>query len=217
MICVIINSGGKYMSYTRYNNEIVKIIKKVHKEQSKQDNDNKKREISQNRIIRLCPCSFLNQTLENEKKVIHSYSLSSPLLLPESLSLRDTCEIISYLSDRFADEFLILKPSDKEICAIIQKLTDFFGFKKLNPDEFDYQEGSFKEDIVYSDNEDKQISSGIIKKEGITDIFIVTGDLELFAKSDASNRYFNWYIPEITKERFQELLSKIIQNEEKSL
>ncbi len=102
-----------------------------------------------------------------------------PFKLPLGMNLLDAFKVLSYLIDYFEKNFNISKFSPGCL-KMLDKALNFeeLGFLRLNE--------------YLSDDE-------------VNDLFMVTGNLEKFKESPNYLRYFNWYIPNVSKEQIKEI------------
>lgn len=99
--------------------------------------------------------------------------------LPLGMNLLDAFKVLSYLIDYFEKNFNIPKFSSS-CFNMLDKALNFeeLGFQRLNE--------------YLCDDE-------------VNDLFMVTGNLEKFKESANYLRYFNWYIPNVSKEEIKEI------------
>ena len=123
------------------------------------------------------------------------YYISSPYSAPEGLNFSDICKTVSYATKRVIGEKNTL-PFYENMELINYELERDYGFNKIKDECY---EGFFS--ITQGYDKYREIQTTICHPiEGVTDLFIVAGDKEVFKRSPLNNRYFNWYDNNVTKQ-----------------
>ena len=158
--------------------------------------------------IRLCYVSFekFKSYASYETKLGQTYGVSSTFKAPKNMSLPEVCMVVSYLSDRIELKNN-LEPACEESVIKVSNHLEKFGFEKID------SEGKGHYHRVYNRNAllNKCIKTGMLDKEknDVVYLFTVGGDVKLFEKSDLNDRYFDWYIENVTTEEFKDIYKNV--------
>lgn len=106
-----------------------------------------------------------------------------PFMLPEGMSREDSFKVLSYLTD-FIEKKFDLEPCSYKSVAVLDDVLNLerLGFKRLD---------------VSIDDDSK-----------IIDLFTVAGRLQLFKRSNHYQKYFEWYMEDVTLDEVKDIYSK---------
>lgn len=121
--------------------------------------------------------------------------VSSPFMIPKGMSLESACKVISYLSEKVEKENNI-EPASEDSVALVSKLLEDYGFKKM---DVDYTPGHYHS--VSEPRSFSKINTSFDDPiESTYDLITVDGDNKLFKKSVLGTRYFDWFKEGFSKE-----------------
>ena len=139
-------------------------------------------------------------------KLNQTFQITAPRYVPLGMSIEDAYKIVSYLIDKTQKE-------NNDLCfekcfrIVMSKLSDY-GFKE---DKFNVRQG-----YLYSSAEKPfgkiktaEYFDKCKKVDGVTDLFVIDGDVNLFKNSDLNDRYFNWYKKDITTDKVYKIYQDI--------
>lgn len=139
------------------------------------------------------------------RKVGQTYGISSPFRLPNGMSIKNACKVVSYLSDKIEEENG-LEPACEQSVIMVSSILENYGFKKVE----DQDKGHFHSVSLYNPFYGLRTGFPACKKiEGVIDLFTVDGNFGLFKKSDLFDRYFEWYTEGITNQEVADIYKNI--------
>ena len=141
----------------------------------------------------------------SQLKVGQTHGISSPFRLPNEMTLEEACKVISYLSDKLEKENN-LEPGCEQSVAMVSHILDKFGFEKVESSEHGHYHCISDYSPIHRIQSPFNICNPI---EGVVDLISVGGDFKIFKKTKVSERYFDWYTPNVTKEEIQQIYKGI--------
>lgn len=143
----------------------------------------------------------------DEEKIGKTFGISSPFILPDGMTLEESCKVISYLSEKIESENDLPPACEKSVAKVSNILSDY-GFNKVEG----YSHGHFHSTGLFNPTSRiitayTNINAGHI--EGVTDLFTIGGDLSLFEKSDLNKRYFDWFSEGVSEQEVQQIYDRL--------
>ena len=130
------------------------------------------------------------------------YFISSPFELPEGMSLEDAYKVVSYISETTEREEE-LQPASQASVSLTSAQLENYGFKK-QPAK---QEGYIHSRRI-CDDMPKSIRSCCNSVPNVVDLFTVA-NMTNFKKTNLSDRYFEWFTPNVTKEEIEKIYDSL--------
>ena len=142
------------------------------------------------------------------KRIGKTIGYSCPFKAPKGMTLEDACKVVSFLSELVEKDGKI-EPASETSVQIVGAYLKALGFDKVDDKDVDYSHRH----AVSFDKKDalNLIESNITpeQKLGVTDLFTVGGDIDLFLKTDLNDYYFDWFTPNITEAQVREIYANI--------
>lgn len=134
--------------------------------------------------------------------VFQVYGVTCPFRLPEGMTLKDACRIVSYLTDKVEkeNEFEI---GDTKGTKLVSELLADYGFKALRGKKYNCMYSNQKYKIL------GKIKTICEKEPNTVDLFTVRGDMKVFDKTELKSRYFPWYAKGVTKEEVKAICNEL--------
>lgn len=140
-------------------------------------------------------------------RIGQTFGISSPFKIPEGMSLKDACKVISFLSVKIEKEYNLEPASEKSVAAV-SKILESFGFEKIDG----YDHGHIHT-VLTLDNPFKRIKTTVEqccgKIDGVADLFTINADFKLFQRTDLYDRYFEWFTYNRYADEIKEIYKKI--------
>lgn len=142
------------------------------------------------------------------KRIGTTIGYSCPMKAPKGMNLKDTCKVVSYLSELVETNGKV-EPASELSVQIVGAYLKALGFDKVDESQVDY---SHRHSVAYPakgalNYEDSKIAPE--RKLGVTDLFTVGGDVDLFLKSDLNDYYFDWFVPGVTEQEVRDIYAGI--------
>lgn len=111
---------------------------------------------------------------------------------PYGMSKEDAFKVISFLLDSTkliikADTGRNVDVANKDVIKHTDKALGLAGFNRIKDDAFN-------------------------NFDGVTDLYLVSGNLKKFKKSSEYKKYFNWYVDDVTEQDVEEIYKSIGSN-----
>ena len=161
--------------------------------------------------IRLYYVAFnkINDLKTLDTKIGKTFGVSMPFVLPNGMSIKDACKVVSFLFDKVERENLNIVPGSESCVCMVNKLLSKYGFSAMESAE----RGHFYTESNYKPG--KKIQTDVFpvcnKIEGTIDLFTIGGSVRIFKKTDLAKRYFNWYIKGVTAKDIKNIYESIGQ------
>lgn len=188
---------------------IFDIFKKKDKQENKHIDFLNNHNITSATKIRLCYVAMekFRDYGTNQKKIGQTTGLSSVFELPQAMSLKDACKVISYLSEK-TERQCKLEPASENSVAKTSAILESYGFKKID----ESNKGHYH--CVREYNPFSAIKSNLREnQQGAVDLLTVGGDFDVFKKSDLYATYFDWFTENVKKQEVEQIYEKIGQKE----
>lgn len=144
----------------------------------------------------------------NRQMLGKTYGISSPFYLPTGMSIEDACKVVSYLSEKIEREHN-LEPASNGSVAAVSRILDKYGFEKKEGCPHGYSHTTSRDTLDILRLRREWALPGNESIAGVTDLFTVGGDFDLFKRSDLYENYFDWFTEGVTEEEIYEIYRKI--------
>lgn len=142
---------------------------------------------------------FVREDSFFKRKLGKTLGFSSAFKIPEGMTLNQACDVISYLFEKAAQDGEF-EPESNACTAHVSNQLSAFGFQKLEEYKPGYCHSVHNYSRVALKNTDHYLPI-----PGVVDLMSIGGDIDLFEKTDLSERYVEWFTPGITKEQVNEI------------
>ena len=142
----------------------------------------------------------------SQMRVGMTVGASSQFDLPENMTMKQACKVISYLSEKVEKEKEIEPASEESVMAVSNILEDY-KFKKLQETK------PTRIHLVKKYRRFSKISVPCQAREGAVDLITFSGDEKCFKNSEMYSRYFDWFTENVTSEEIDEIYSNINHKE----
>lgn len=188
---------------------IFDIFKKKDKNENKHIDSLDNQHITSATKIRMCYVAMEKFSAydTNQKKIGQTTGLSSVFELPQGMSLKDACKVISYLSEKTELENK-LEPASENSVAKTSAILENYGFKKID----EANKGHYH--CVQEYRPFSTIKANLREnQQGAIDLLTVGGDFDVFKKSNLYATYFDWFTENVKKQEVEQIYQKIGQKE----
>ena len=141
-----------------------------------------------------------------DSRLSQAFGMSNAYILPENMSIKDACKVISYLSELIEQKHN-LEPACPKSVSLVSKELQHYGFKKMEDSWSGYIHGTCfytSRAIELLPTLQRVYNQG----NGAVDLFTVGGDFKLFKRTNLYNRYFEWFTSGITKEEVKDIYNQ---------
>ena len=126
---------------------------------------------------------------------------SKAMILPNGMTIEDACKVVSFLSEKVAREYQYTLTSPNGVDMVSKYLVNL-GFDTVSC----YKSGYFHYHNDYKPFRKIKISN---EEKGVTDLFAVAVDFNVFKKSDLYDRYFDWFTSGVTEQEIKDIYERI--------
>lgn len=140
-------------------------------------------------------------------RIGQTFGISSPFKIPEGMSMKDACKVISYLSVMVENKYNIEPATEKSVTMVSKILADY-GFEEICGYGQTHIHTVLALDYPFSRIPTK-IEQSCSKIDGVADLFTINADFKLFEKTDLHNRYFEWFTDGVTKQDVEKIYKNI--------
>ncbi len=139
---------------------------------------------------------------ENKMKCGSLFISSSAFKLPDYMTMKEACKIVSYLSEKVEKENNI-EPASKESVGAVSKILENYGFVKTNLVEPEYYHSTSK----FSDSLKITFNKPAI--DGVVDLITIGGSTLCFKRTDLYPRYFNWFTKNVKEDEIKAIYKAV--------
>ena len=142
--------------------------------------------------------------LGGDSRIGVTFGASSSFVLPEGMSLKEACKVISYLSEKIEKEYN-LEPGCRESLARVSRILENYGFKKTGRDYQNYLH------MTMQLNGYNRIMLPLNEVKGCANLYTLNGNSSLFRRTNLYRDYFEWFTEGVMESEFNQIINKNVR------